>query len=147
MRKEVSIAIIIGVILGGIILYGINFANNGLSNIPKTNPTPTTASLPTSAPTNSKDKSNSSLNITSHVDNQVLFDKELVLVGKAKPNSNVSIIWEDNEEIIKADTTGSFSQKITLIPGENNIQVDAVNSDKTLDSKVIKLFYSSKIIE
>jgi hypothetical protein len=146
MRKEVSIAIIIGVILGGVILYGINFANNGLSTIPKPNPTPTTTPLPTSLP-NSNTNNPSSLNISSHIDGQVLFEKDIVLTGKANPNANISVIWEDNEEIIAADATGNFTQKITLIAGENNIQIDSVKSDKTLESKVIKLFYSSKIIE
>ncbi len=147
MRKEVSIAIIIGVILGGIILYGINFANNGLSTIPKPTPTPTITPLPTSIPSNPNAAANSTLSITSHIDGQVLFEKDIVLTGKANPNASVSIIWEDNEEIISADATGNFSQKITLVAGENNIQVDTTKSDKTLDSKVIKIFYSSKIIE
>jgi len=146
MRKEVSIAIIIGVILGGVILYGINFANNGLSTIPKPNPTPTINPLPTSLP-NSNTNNPSTLNISSHIDGQVLFEKDIVLTGKANPNASISIIWEDNEEIITTDATGNFTQKITLVAGENNIQIDSVKSDKTLESKVIKLFYSSKIIE
>lgn len=146
MRKEVSIAIIIGVILGGVILYGINFANNGLSTIPKPNPTPTATPLPTSLPSNNTNNP-STLNISSHIDGQVLFEKDIVLTGKANPNASISVIWEDNEEIIAADATGNFTQKITLVTGENNIQIDSVKSDKTLESKVIKLFYSSKIIE
>lgn len=148
MRKEVSIAIIIGIILGGIILYGINLANTSTSNLKEQNQNKQQNLQPNqpndfSAPSSPS----SSLNITSHVSNQVLFEKEITLSGKANPSSNISIIWEDDEAIIKSDEKGIFDQKITLISGENNIQVDVLNQNSTLESKTLKLFYSTKPIQ
>lgn len=148
MRKEVSIAIIIGIILGAIILYGINLANKTTESLPKVTPTPT-ATVPestTSANTPSTPKATQPL-INSHTDNQVLFEKETTLAGKTTPSSQISIIWEDGENLTTTDSSGNYSQAITLIPGENNIQVAKLNSDKTIQKESLKIYYSTKPIE
>ncbi|OGD83556.1 hypothetical protein A2572_00415 [Candidatus Collierbacteria bacterium RIFOXYD1_FULL_40_9] len=144
MRKEVSIAIIIGVILGGIILYGIKIANDSTKNLKVESPTPTSTLTP--VPITNTDKKNPAITLSSHISGQVLFEKEITLVGKTTPNSSLAIIWEDDEVITKTDVSGNFSQKITLISGENNIQVDLVNQDNSLTSETFKLYYSLKPI-
>lgn len=150
MRKEVSIAIIIGVILGGVILYGIKIASDATNSL-SSNPTPT----PTDSfkqenkiePSPSSTTLKSKLTITSHTTGQVLNEKDITIQGKTLANSNVSIIWESDENIIKSDNLGEFSQKITLIPGENIIQVDVLEENKNLISEQMKLYYTTKTIE
>lgn len=144
MRKEVSIAIIIGIILGAIILYGINLANKSSSSLPK--PPSQNENLPIVTPT-AEASTSSVLIITSHSNNEVLFTKEITVSGKTTPNTKLSIIWEEDEIITTSDNIGNFIQKISLISGENNIQFDVVNSNNTLQSQTLKLFYSSKPIE
>lgn len=144
MRKEVSIAIIIGIILGAIILYGINLANKSSSSLPK--PPSQNENLPIVTPT-AEASTSSVLIITSHSNNEVLFTKEITVSGKTTPNTKLSIIWEEDEIITTSDNIGNFIQKISLVSGENNIQFDVVNSNNTLQSQTLKLFYSSKPIE
>ncbi len=146
MRKEVSIAIIVGIILGAVILYGINLANQSTISLPKPTPTPTPIQITPS--TNNNDATKSSvLTINTYTNNQVVFDKDITITGKADPNAKISIIWESDETIISSDDKGNFTQKISLIPGENNIQIDEVTPNNTLISSSLKLFYSSKTIE
>lgn len=145
MRKEVSIAIIIGIILGGVILYGIKIANETTSSLGTPKPTPSLITSPTPTSTNQESK-NTRLNITSHAAGQVLFEKEIILSGKTIPSSQISIIWEDDEIITKTNVSGEFSQKITLISGENNIQIDVVDQNNNLISETLRLYYSSKPI-
>ena len=147
MRKEVSIAVIIGIILGSIILYGIKLANQTSNSLPKPSPTPT-AILPTDVKPQTKNSTGAKkLSITSHVPNQVLFEKEITISGNIDPNVKLAIVWEEDEAISESDTNGTFSQKITLIPGENIIQIDYPDQNSTLSSQTIKLYYSTKTIE
>ena len=146
MRKEISIAIFIGIILGGIILYGIKIANDSTKSISST-PTPTPESVLSPTPTilTPKDSIKTSITISSHITGQVLNEKEITLIGKTLPNTNVSIIWEEDETIIRSDNLGNFNQKISLIPGENNIQLDIVDSSQKLISEALKLYYTTKV--
>ncbi len=146
MRKEVSIAIIIGILLGAIILYGLKIASDTTNSLNQVTPTPTTQDINKKDIEEDPGSKNKSL-ITSHVTSQVLFEKEVVLKGKTTPNNKVVIIWEDDEAIITSDTDGNFTQKITLVTGENNVFVDALNPDQTLTSENLKLYYSTKPIE
>lgn len=143
MRKEVSVAIIIGVVLGAIILYGITLANKSASSLPKTQQIATTP-----IPTVEKEQAKSnSLTFNNLVNNQVVFEKQLTLTGKTTPNTTISIIWEEDEVITVSDESGSFSQKINLIPGENIIKIDILTKGNILDSQLLKLVYSTKPIE
>lgn len=146
MRKEVSIAIIIGIILGGVILYGIKIANDSTKSLSGPTPTPTISTAPTPT-TSTQVNKNPKINITSHSSGQVLFEKEITLTGKTLSNSKIAIIWEDDEVITNTNISGEFSQKITLVSGENTIQIDVVDQDNTLISEVLKLYYSPKPIE
>lgn len=146
MRKEISIAIIIGVILGGIILYGIKIANDTTNSLGSPKPTPSSVVIPTPTSTSTKETKNNRLSITSHATGQVLFEKDVTISGKTLSNAQISIIWEDDEAIINSDISGEFSQKISLAAGENNIQLDVVDQNNTLISDTLKLYYSTKPI-
>lgn len=145
MRKEVSIAIIIGIILGGVILYGIKIANDSTSNLGGPTPTPTSSIPTTPTPTGTESK-NPKINVTSHSTGQVIFEKDITISGKTLPNKNISIIWEDDENIAVTNDLGEFSQKLSLASGENNIQIDVVDQNNQLVSQTLKLYYSSKPI-
>ncbi len=146
MKKEVSIAIVIGILLGAIILYGINLANTSTKNLPKLNPFPTSAPL-NADPANSTSSSSATLNITSHTPNQVVFDKEIILTGKGAPKTTIALIWEDDEIILVTDDKGNFSQKITLLAGENTLRLDELTSNNSLKSQSLKLYFSPKPLE
>jgi hypothetical protein len=141
MRKEIILAIVLGVILGVVIIFGINLANQSSSDTP-TQPgsqaTPTTSLTPTPTP---------SLQIVAPNNNSVSFEDTVTLVGKAKPESWIAIIWEENENIIQSDQSGSFSQEISLIGGENIIQITATNGQDYQESTNITIIYTTAEIQ
>lgn len=149
MRKEVSLAVIIGIILGAIILYGINLANQSTKNLPQNTKTTTTPS-PTLTKEGSTDtnKNGNKISVTSHVNNQVVFENKITLVGKANANSTVAVVSSLTEEIIQSNATGAFSITIDLEQGENIIELSQLNQNQDLlDHTTISIVYSSKVIE
>lgn len=149
MRKEVSFAIIIGIILGGVILFGINLANQSTSNLPK-EPTPsiiTPTPLSENNPTSTIDDQPSTISIPSFADNDVVFETPLVLAGTASPNSPLSIISENDDLLLNTGADGIFTSSINLIPGLNKITLSQPNQDKTIVSKTLNLYYSTKPLE
>lgn len=148
MRKEVSFAIIIGIILGGAILFGINLANQSTASLPSTQvpqiitPTPIT---------NGEDKEQSSntseLSLSSHQDLDVVFETPLKITGKSQPNSKVIIITEEDDIITTTEKDGVFSSPINLVNGENKISLTTLNSDNKTITKTYTLYYSDKPLE
>lgn len=139
MRKEVIFAIILGLILGGVIIYGINLANNSVNHVDNntdtiTSPTATVTPSPT-------------LKITSPQNHQVLFENTTTLVGKTKPLAYVSLISEENEVIIQADEDGNFSQEIDLVGGDNQINISAANNEGYQEEAVFNLIYTTANID
>ena len=132
MRKEVILAVIIGVLLGGVILYGINLANNSSkgSNNEEAEET-TTKATPTPS------KTNSQISIAIPLDNSVVTDSVVSLKGTAKPNSNIAIISESDDILTTSDNAGSFSANINLINGENTIKVIVVDEKQATSSSSI----------
>lgn len=149
MRKEVSLAVIIGIILGAIILYGINLANQSTKDLPQTSkkivsPTPTQISNPPSESTVTPN----SITITSHTTNQVVFENKITITGKAKSSSQVAVVSNLNEEIIKTESDGSFSIEINLEAGENLISFSQPDAQKqNLETTTLSIIYSTKPIE
>ena len=138
MRKEVLLAIIFGVILGGIILYGINLANKSVSEISAT-PTPAIGNQISPTP----DTANQTLQILSPSDNSVLFDAATTIKGIAKPGSHIAISTESDDFLTDTDSSGNFSTDIKLISGENNIKVVAVDSNEATSSAEITIIYTT----
>lgn len=134
MRKEVILAVIIGVLLGGVILYGINLANNAskdttseetIESTTKATPTPT--------------KSNNLISIAIPLDNSVVTESVVSLKGTTKPNLNIAIISENDDLLTTSDKTGSFSANINLINGENKITVTIVDEKQATSSSSITI--------
>ena len=139
MRKEVIFAIILGLILGGIIIYGINLANDSVNHVDDNNSLITS---PTTTPTPSP-----TLKITSPQNHQVFFEDTATIVGKTKPSAYISLISEENEIIIQADEQGNFSQEIDLIGGDNQISISAANDEGYQEETVFNLVYTTAKID
>ena len=136
MRKEIILAIVLGVILGVVIVFGINLANQSANNtdLPNQTTSPTTQLTPTPTPT---------LQITSPLNNSVSFEETITLTGKTMQNAWVALIWEDDETIIKSDETGIFEQEINLVGGENIIKVTASDGLSYQEETEIIVIYTT----
>lgn len=113
MKKEVAIAIVIGLILGLVVTFGIYTARRSSTSVQQSAEMLASASpdSPGSSPTQN------SLVISSPEDGLITSDKELQVSGTTDPNSFIFILFDDEYLIEKADATGNFSTKIPTSPG------------------------------
>ncbi|SRR5258706_5067801 len=143
MRKEVLFAVIFGIILGAIILYGIQLANSSLS---KLNNSPL-ISPEISGQSGTAASAKSSLQIISPQDHAVLSDPTTTLKGTSHPGSTVAIVTETDDLIIEASSEGTFSAQINMVGGENKITVTELNQDKTTQSISITVIRTDNLPE
>lgn len=144
MRKEVILAVIIGILLGGVILYGINLANNSSKQNPDNNEIEENNSKTT--PTPSK-KLDNQINIVIPQNNSVVTESSITIKGTSKPNSNIAIISESDDLIILSDNNGNFSSDINLISGENTITVTTVDDKQATSSASITVIRTTTLPE
>lgn len=144
MRKEVILAVIIGIILGGIILYGINLANTS-SKINQAN-TETEKGSSKVTPSSSK-KPDSLISILFPPNNSVVTEAQITLKGTTKPNSNIAIISESDDILTMSDKSGNFSEDINLISGENIITITIVDDKQATSSSTIIVIRTATLPE
>lgn len=134
MRKEVLVAIIVGFTIGLVVVFGIITAQTALNkqagknnnpasleNIPAAN------SVPTSIPV-----AKHNITVSEPKDLSVVSSEEISIKGTTTPKSKVVITDEENEYIIEVNDSGVFSQKVSLVSGENEIKL--VSFSPSLDS-------------
>lgn len=143
MRKEVILAVIIGILLGGVILYGINLANDssrlnqsGNDSENNTQVTPSTTKKP-----------DNQVSIIFPQDHAVITDAQLTLKGSTKANSNIAIVTESDDILTMSDNNGNFSSIINLISGENLITVTAVDEKLATSSSAIYVIRTATLPE
>lgn len=123
MRKEILLAIIIGLMVGLVLTYGFYLARNALRRVPSNDPQTQTVML------NEADETAGNLSIVSPLDESVQTNRTLTIAGATVPNSFVVIFVNDAENITTADESGNFSIEATLEMGSNLITFHAIDSD------------------
>lgn len=139
MRKEIIVAIIIGLLLGLIVAYGVRSAQVSLENRQsqaKKNTQTTTA-------TASKDNPAHTLFITSPEPNSVIDTDSVTIVGTTTPNSVLSIINDTDFVTAMADTTGNFTGTIELVGGVNTIALKSYNDHGEVAETSFMLIFST----
>lgn len=142
MRKEVLLAIIFGIILGGVILYGINLANKSTADLNQDKTSVGPAATPTPTPT-----PQTSLSIVSPSNHAVTSEKIITLTGRAAPASNVAIVSEIDDLIVEIGPTGTFSAQINLIGGENTITLTELRADSSTTTSSITVIQTPNLPE
>ena len=144
MKKELGIAILVGVILG-FTITGLFWARRrGKINLPsneETNQEEVLEEEPTATPIPIEETV--SLEIE-EPENEIISQKEnLTIKGKSVVSATVVIIWEEGEDILVADEEGNFETEITLIGGENIIDITAYDDEGNSASKTLTVTYST----
>jgi hypothetical protein len=123
MRKEIIVAIIIGLFLGLIVAFGIRTARNSLQNrqLPLTQTNPTTDSSTTTTTLNHN------VFITTPEPNAVVNTNSVTIIGTTSPSSLISIIGNVDQIAAAADKTGNFTATVELSPGVNTIAINSYN--------------------
>jgi hypothetical protein len=122
MKKEVFIAVVIGLVLGLFITYGLYTARQALIQPPAISTIP---GIDETQPA----QDTSSLIITSPTDETVTTEKEITVVGSTLAKSFLIIFVNDTETITTADETGNFSVNVQLDPGGNIISVHSLDEN------------------
>lgn len=122
MKKELLIAVIIGLFLGLIVTFGIYTArkNSSVKESAELLASGSPAVTPNTSP-------NSSLVISSPEDGLITSGKELQVSGTTEADAFVFIFFDGQYRIEKADGTGNFSTKIPVKEGPMVIQVRTLN--------------------
>jgi len=139
MRKEIALAIVIGIIVGLGITFGLFYARERLlpnrtaeeiESSRQQNPTPT----PTL-------KTN--LVVQQPKNNLLTAEKTIKVVGRALPDSMIVVLTDSNEYITSADLDGDFAVDIDLALGGNRVTVVATSPDGNQESVILSLVYST----
>jgi len=117
MKKEVVVAILIGLTLGLVVTYGVYRARTSLLNLPATQTTGETPSpTPSSSPHNT-------LTLLSPSDESVQNTKDVKVTGTTDPDATVVIFVNDKVQVTTADKSGNFSLQTQLnsVNGGSNV--------------------------
>lgn len=125
VKKEATIAVVIGLILAAVVTGGVLRARHALESIKL----PTKDSFTKSGTTKEEAKSKELFLELTTPDNSVTEEPKLIVSGKTLPNTYIAILGEKGEYLIVPSDVGNFSQEITLIKGANTIRVNIYQND------------------
>ena len=141
MRKEILLAVFVGITLGLMITFGI-YQNSENSKTGQNSDTDQLINNPTS--TESAIIQDPQLVINSPEEELLTDDEELIVSGSGNPDSFVIILVNDVETISNTDESGNFSVKVELNPGGNLIEINSIDEDGQQVSKQRTVIYEPK---
>ena len=143
MRKEVLFAIIFGLILGGVIIFGIRFANKAVQTVAPISPSPTP--LTNNQPINPTPEQ-SPLTISSPTNNSVVGQSSITITGKTFPNAIIAATSNEYEALSQSGNDGTFNLNFTLSGGENQIKIESKTNDgKSAKTDLLIIYTTAKI--
>lgn len=140
-RKEVTLAVIIGLIIALVIAGGIYRAKTAIQNFDPQSLLPSKESENTQNP----DQNNSKklfIEIDTP-DNSVTDKPTLMLSGNTLPATYIAITTESTDYLIVPNEVGSFSQEVKLINGANRLTVTVFNKDGEKVEKSLSVVYTT----
>ncbi len=141
MRKEILLAIFVGITLGLMITFGI-YQNSENNKTGQDSNTDQLINNPTS--TESATIQDPQLVINSPEEELLTNEEDLIVSGSANPNSFVVILVNDVENISDTDDSGNFSIKVKLNLGGNLIEIISIDEDGKQISKQRTVIYEAK---
>jgi len=146
VKNEVVIAIFIGCILGLVIAFGIRNANQALKTAQIT-PAPESNQIQNSDTASDQvtpiPLNKSLLTISSPENNSLVSSEKIEIAGKTEPGMTILFVYEDNENLISSDSQGDFKQEITLVGGQNQINISVFDNNGNETTKTLNLVYST----
>jgi len=125
MRKEILLAIVVGILVGLAITFGIYTIRQQLfrNQTPATIEESRSAGVATPTPTAS-----STLTLQKPEQDFLTAEDSVQIVGRALPESYIVILANETEYITSADQDGDFSQEVALEAGGNKLTVVSIAS-------------------
>lgn len=145
MRKEVIVAIILGVFLGLVIAFGIYRTNRSIdnkitNNIPFNN-------NPQEQEVDNKPSEELKITITQPENLDGIIENPINLSGITLPQALVVVSGENEDIILRADNTGVFETPVNLLGGVNNIIAKSFDNISESNYSNVTLIYSSEFIK
>lgn len=141
MKKDVTVAIIVGFVIGGIAALGI-------VNVPallKKNSTPTAVSQSvTPQPTPQVTPLALALEIAQPADQSIASSKNADIRGKTLPESLVVLDTDEDNTSTRAGNDGSFKFQAPLREGSNVLTITTYNDKADSESKTLTVYYTSE---
>lgn len=141
MRKEILLAVFVGITLGLMITFGI-YQNSENAKTGQNSDTDQLINNPIS--TDSAMTQDPQLVINSPEEELLTNEEELIVSGSGNPNSFVVILVNDLETISNTDESGNFSVKVKLNLGGNLIEINSIDEDGKQITKQRTVIYESK---
>lgn len=138
VKKEVTVAIFIGLLLGIVVFGGILRARKAITGL-----TPTVTAEKSPQPQDETAEDQGLFLTIDTPDNQVLKVPTLTVAGKTLPSTYIVINGEAGDSIIVANSLGNFSQDIALVKGANSISITVYQEDGTKKESVLNAVYTT----
>jgi len=140
VKKDVLLALVIGFSIGTLIAFlaiklPLFLASENSRQTASVNPQP--------SPSITSAKENI-IQISSPQDQSILSGPEFELVGKLSTGAAVIVESALDSLVLTPDKNGTFSAELKLSEGSNQIFVTAVDAASVIESKTLKLFYTSE---
>lgn len=136
MQKEVFLAIFIGFIIGLLITFGVWQANKAIKTTATPTPIPVSKELP-------EEVKKPVLTILSPQNEFLSKEGKITLSGSYAPESQIAVIFEKGEKILKTDENGNFETEISLILGENLIEIYGFTQEGDEAKQTLTIVYST----
>lgn len=144
MKKEFLLAIIVGLVMGLFITYGVYYSQKSEEQTQIATTIEELEKIESSADI----EVNGLLTIYNPIDESIIEDKSTTVTGKALAQAFVVIFVNDNPIVTQADETGNFSKEVNLKDLANIIRVHAIDEsgqDYVVERTVV--VYDQKLTE
>lgn len=138
MRKEIFIVILVGVLIGAVITFGIYRAQIALNQEEIQD---NTVQAPTPSP--SQQTSAHALTILSPANESVVDQDSVSITGKTSPDSVLAVIAPESEYLLTADSEGDFTVEVGLVGGANEINISSFDDQGNKAEQVLTVVYST----
>lgn len=143
MRKEILLAIIVGVIVGLGLTFGLYLLRQRLSDSSTARTIEESRGGKTSETQSDEQIATQSLVLQLPEPDTFSETAEIRVVGRAIPNSYIVTLVGPQEFITTADADGDFSKTITLQAGGNRVTVVATSPDGVQETVVRSVVFSN----
>jgi hypothetical protein len=138
MRKEIIIAIILGLAVGLSITY-VFYQSQDEEQTQVEN-----VQLETTPEPSITDELSTNLSVLSPEDESITDQEEIKVAGNTFANAFVVILVNNQEYITQTDETGNFSTDVTLETGSNILQVNSISEDGVKAKKEVTTIYTTQ---
>lgn len=142
MKKEVVLAIILGLTAGVIVTFGVYTANRALQQRAAESSTEATPLPPTAdeeQPTTLQPSPKSALEIETPENNSIATEEILTTRGQTFPSALIVVMVNDTDFLGTANESGKFTIPVKLTPGSNTLVFTAQDPNSLAQEEAQRL--------